>query len=635
MVVVLILGLVPLFLHAQSERWIYQYGGAIEGDDRFSCLLFGADGNLYASGYGETNTNDDFLVVSVTTAGDTNWTYLYNNAAANSFDRAYGLDYGSDNNIYATGVSVGGGTSVRDLVVFSLANTTGDTNWMYRYDAGFSTYDEGHDIVYGGDGNVYIAAWTGNDYYTILSLDDSGAERWFNTYDYTPSYDIAHSIVYGDDGNIYTAGYSLGTASNMLVVSVDTAGGFRWDYEYDGPGNDADSAVVIVYGDDGNLYIAGCSYDATTEYDFTVVSLDTAGNERWVYRYNNASANGEDRALDIVYGNDGNLYATGASFGTNTNYDFVTISLDTAGNELWVHRDSTFYFSSWNRRDVAKALCYGGNDTIYVAGVTGSLGSDFTVISLTNTGNKVWEYKPGFSAYDEANSIVHGADGYVYAAGYRFITAYPIDDYDAVVISLDAVTGVASAQLDASAELNCIAIRWTVFSETGNASYILCRTTDDADNDYTEIKRLPAQGNSPMQRTYTFRDREVYPGVRYHYKLAIIKQNGNKQWCGPVSATVLPCDPQIQISPNPFYSSTTVFLPGVSENQLMGEPEINIYDLTGRFVKNLSIPNREFPIPSYTWNGRDEGGKAVAAGTYFLKLWMGEYSETKKLVKIK
>ncbi len=67
----------------------------------------------------------------------------------------------------------------------------------------------------------------------------------------------------------------------------------------------------------------------------------------------------------------------------------------------------------------------------------GSLGSDFTVISVTNTGIQNWLYKPNFTAFDEANSIVYGGDGNVYAAGYRFITGFPIDDYDIVVISLE------------------------------------------------------------------------------------------------------------------------------------------------------------------------------------------------------
>ncbi len=366
-VIFLFLVILPFTLLAQTENWIYQYNNSpYDGDDRPSCIIYGTDGNIYTAGYSQSSTNDDLLVISLTTAGDTNWTYRYNNAAANSFDRAYSIAYGADNNIYTTGVSVGGGTAVRDLIVISLSDSTGDTNWIYRYDAGFSSYDEGHDIVYGNDGNTYIAGWTDNDFFTILSLDNTGGERWFYTYDYTASYDIAHSLVYGSDGNIYAAGFSLGTASDILVVSLDASGNFRWDYSYDGPGNSADSAYSIIYGADNNLYIAGSSYDNTTDVDFTVISLDTAGTERWVYKYD-GKENAEDRAFSIVYGNDGNIYAAGESYDSTTNYDFTTISLDTAGTEQWIHKDSTYYFGSWDWRDRAHSIVYVDYDNLYIA----------------------------------------------------------------------------------------------------------------------------------------------------------------------------------------------------------------------------------------------------------------------------
>lgn len=439
-----VLFIFPLLLHAQIENWTYQYNGPIDGDDRFSCIAYGLDDNIYVAGYSETNTNDDALVVSLSAGGDTNWTYTYNNPAANHFDRIYGITFGADSNVYVTGVSVGGGTSVRDLIVISLSSATGDTNWMYRYDAGFSTYDQGHDIVNGNDGNIYVCGWTGNDYFTILSLDDTGTERWFYTFDYVPgNYDLANSLVYGNDDNIYAAGFGLGTVSDMLVVSVDTAGNYRWDYAYSGTGTNADSAFQIVYGEDNNLYIVGTSYHGGTSKDFTIVSTDTNGTERWAYHYNNDKANGIDRGLSIAYGNDGNIYAAGTSYDSTTNYDFVTLSVDTGGNERWVQRDSTYYFNSWDWRDISKAIVYGTDDNIYISGVSGSLGGDFTVMSYTPSGVQNWLYKPDFSAHDESNCIAYGNDGNVYAAGYRFITGYPIDDYDAVVISLEPPVGIA------------------------------------------------------------------------------------------------------------------------------------------------------------------------------------------------
>ncbi len=621
----LIIVLFPITLNAQTERWKYQYNNSpYDGDDRPSCIVYGTDGNIYTAGYSQSSTNDDLLVLSLTTAGDTNWTYRYNNAAANSFDRAYSIAYGADNNIYTTGVSVGGGTSVRDLIVISLSNSTGDTNWTYRYDAGFSTYDEGHDIVFGSDGNTYIAGWTDNDFFTILSLDNTGGERWFNIYDYTGSYDIAHSLVYGSDGNIYAAGFSLGNASDILVVSVDASGNFRWDYTYNGPGNSADSAYAIIYGADNNLYIAGTSYDNTTDVDFTVVSLDNAGNERWVYTYNNENANGKDRAFSIVYGTDGNIYVAGDSYGTNTNYDFTIISLDTDGMERWVHKDSTFYFGSWNRIDRAKAIEYGADNNLYIGGVSGSLGSDFTVISVTNTGIQNWLYKPNFSAYDEANSIVYGGDGYVYAAGYRFITGFPIDDYDLVVISLEGgVTASEDLSFYAISEDFYVNLFWSVNMEQDCLFYLITKNTVNDNDSYYEIARIPGSGSSPAPKTYTYRDRDVKPGERYYYKLGVVKKDGTK-WFGPVSSVVTEIKEYLKVSPNPFSTSTTITLSLPSTGHRAESIELKVYDISGRLVKSIPLTTNHLSL-----------GTDLKTGVYFLEFSSGEYKTTRKLLKVK
>ncbi len=443
--------LTPIVLFSQTPNWIYEYNGPNSGDDRAYDLVYGSDSNIYVAGYSE-GTDDDITVISLTTAGDTNWIYRFN-GTGNQFDHAYDIVYGADGNIYVTGVTIGSGTAVRDLIVISLSSSTGDTNWTYIYNSGPSTYDEGHAIAYGTDGNIYVAGWTDNDYFTILSLTNAGTERWLYPYDYSGSYDIANSIVYGADGNIYAAGYSFGNASDMLVVSTDATGNYRWDYAYNGSSNNADSAYAIAYADDNHLYVAGTSNNTTTGVDFTVAKLDTAGTEEWVYKYNNPSANGSDRAFSLVYGNDGNIYAAGESYSSTTNNDFTVVSLDPTGTERWVCKDSTYYFTSWNWADRFNSIAYGGDGNIYAAGVSGSMGGDFTVMSFTSSGTKRWEYKPNFGSDDAANSVIYGSDN-VYACGYRFINAYPITDYDLVVISLESGAGVEESKKTYGSELH-------------------------------------------------------------------------------------------------------------------------------------------------------------------------------------
>ena len=219
-----------------------------------------------------------------------------------------------------------------DFTVISLTSA-GDTNWVYRYDGGGNDYDAANAIVYGADGNIYVAGisyGTGTEEdFTVISLTTAGDTNWVYRYDGPGNYDDrANAIVYGADGNLYVAGRSngSGTQEDFTVISLTTTGDTNWIYTYDGPGNSGDNANSIVYGADGNLYAAGYSWGGIGREDFIVISLTTAGDTNWVYRYN-GPLNFDDRAYSLVYGTDGNIYAAGYSEGIHTDWDFTVISL--------------------------------------------------------------------------------------------------------------------------------------------------------------------------------------------------------------------------------------------------------------------------------------------------------------------
>ena len=253
-----IIFLTPILLFAQIENWVFTYNGTENNHDFARAIVYGADGNIYAAG----QTVDlwswvRFTVVSLTTAGDTNWIYK------NGWD-CRSLTCGSDGRIYAAG-KYEYTTYVYEFQVASLT-TTGGVNWVYRYNSP-NGFDDG-----------------------------------------------AATVVYGDDSNIYAGGYSIQTNLETLplVISLTQDGDTNWVYTYDGPGEDQGCALSIAYGEDDNIYVAGEGTGAGMGQDFIVVSLTTGGDTNWVYTYNGA-ADYDDGARSIVYGADGNIYAAGYS----------------------------------------------------------------------------------------------------------------------------------------------------------------------------------------------------------------------------------------------------------------------------------------------------------------------------------
>jgi hypothetical protein len=423
--------------YAQGENWVYRYDGPASLGDEASAIIYGADGNIYAAGSSTgIGTEGDFTVLSLTTAGDTNWVYRYN-GSWNGGDVAYSLVYGMDGNIYVAGVSM---QDVLGCFTVTSLTAAGHTRWVYYHN--FMPYQggcSGHSIIYGADGNIYVGVicddWCAVFFAFVVSFTTGGDTNWVAL-----SYGEAgwvNSIVYGADDNIYTAGcVGLWAETNMAVSSLTLSGNINWVYEYESPAPYLGSAKSLVYGADGNIYAAGISMGIGTEGDFTVISLTTAGDTNWVYRYN-GPGNMDDGASSLVYGADGNIYIAGYSNSTG-NYDdrdFTVISLASDGDENWIFT----YNTPGSTYAVANSIVFGEDNNIYAAG---RVDDNFVVISLTAGGdtNWVYNYNGAGDSTDNASSIVYGADGNVYAAGYSEGTG---THSDFTVISLLPDLGVS------------------------------------------------------------------------------------------------------------------------------------------------------------------------------------------------
>ncbi len=77
--------------------------------------------------------------------------------------------------------------------------------------------------------------------------------------------------------------------------------------------------------------------------------------------------------------------------------------------------------------------------------------------------------------------------------------------------------------------------------------------------------------------------------------------------------------------PNPFRSNTTIgyLLPKP------GPAVISVADATGRVVRALNSPRG---ASSVAWNGRDDAGRNLSPGVYFVRLWTGSGTTNAKVL---
>jgi parallel beta-helix repeat protein len=83
--------------------------------------------------------------------------------------------------------------------------------------------------------------------------------------------------------------------------------------------------------------------------------------------------------------------------------------------------------------------------------------------------------------------------------------------------------------------------------------------------------------------------------------------------------------------PNPFATQVKISLLGEPGNRSIGEPDLKIYDLSGRLVKKMSLDTCNLSLGAQaTWDA-----KGIAPGVYFLRFEIGDTRITRKLIKLR
>ena len=83
--------------------------------------------------------------------------------------------------------------------------------------------------------------------------------------------------------------------------------------------------------------------------------------------------------------------------------------------------------------------------------------------------------------------------------------------------------------------------------------------------------------------------------------------------------------------PNPFNPLTSIqyALPEA------GQVELVVYNIMGHQVRRLVSGRKEAGYHKVLWNGRDDSGREVPSGIYFLRVQAGEFIQTKRMVLLK
>ena len=92
---------------------------------------------------------------------------------------------------------------------------------------------------------------------------------------------------------------------------------------------------------------------------------------------------------------------------------------------------------------------------------------------------------------------------------------------------------------------------------------------------------------------------------------------------------------KVLVYPNPFNKSTTIVIEQHSTVDRISKLQFNIYDISGRLVKQLRCNKDDNPRSiTMHWDGSNDSGKVVKQGIYFLKGRIGRDSINRKIIKL-
>jgi PQQ-like domain len=383
------------------------------------------------------------VVLSATPSERQLWVHRYD-GPSRSYDYGISTAVSPDGTtLYVAGSSDGGGTSL-DYVTIAYDESTGETEWVSRYDRPTGAYDEAIAMAISPDGTrLFVTGFSdptdaSPDFATVAYDARTGAELWTAIYD--GGYDLAIAIATSADGSeVFVTGVG-GTGSYPTTAAYDAATGEQlWVDEVPQQG---DGFAVAASPDSERVYVTGTCVCGHGE-DFLTVAYDAStGTEVWKAIYDGPS-HAQDVAVDLAVSPDGRrLFVTGQS-ADSQGYGYATIAYDAlSGRAAWL---ATFH-GPGGGVGFAKALGVSPDGTMVY--VTGNLAPPphrleryATVAYDADTGAKRWVsmYKGPGTGNDGANALVVSPTGdRVYVTGHATVRRQS-EGYGTVAI--DAASG--------------------------------------------------------------------------------------------------------------------------------------------------------------------------------------------------
>jgi len=424
------------------------------------------------------------------------------------------------------------------------------------------------------------------------------------------------------DGGYILAGYtrSFGEGyDDIYIIKTDSLGDMLWTKTYGGL--DVDNAYIILQTSDKGYFIAGRTESfGAIGYDVYLVKTDSVGDTLWTKVY---GGDRHDEAYSALITNKGNYIVIGST--GRVNYDVLMMMVDSLGDTLW---SKTYGGDSL---DFGRSVCQTKDGGYIIVGSTKSFGlgeRDAYLIKTDSAGDTLWTKVYGGSDNEFIEDVKQKDDGGYIIVGGTY--SYGEGGEDVYLLRIDSLGDTlwtktyGGSEDDRAEEVQVtddggfILAGWTRSFGEGMEDIYLLRTDSLGDTLWTKTYGgLLGDGSRCLQLTpdggYILaghkRSSESLDDVW------LIKMAPDYSFVKEENLRIK----NYRLSCNTIeFSNQMIIEYEVSKDN--GILDLEVYNILGMRVRAIVHEKKKAGRYLETWNMKDDNGKEVSSGIYFLKL---------------
>jgi len=314
-----------------------------------------------------------------------------------------------------------------------------------------------------------------------------------------------------DEGNIVTS---------EIILS-------EWPRIYDG--GDNDTAWGIAVDSQGNIIVAGTSYDSSTN-NFHIIKYDSEGNELWNITYDSGI---DDEATDVTVDSEDNIIVIGfTGRGVFDEGYYHIIKYDENGRRLW----DKFY--KLGDLSVPFGITVDSEDNIIATGVRlkygfGGIELPCWTIKVDRNGDMLWNKTFQIGIEDEGLSVVVDREGNILVVGvsvsfYQYASfTVKYDRYGNEIWSKRFANDSAAYDIAVDSKNN-IVVAGSNLSNRANPDYYILKLNENGDEIWT--RRFDSGGPDYAYAIKVDSDNNVIIGgsSQFRHCILIYDKNGKE-----------------------------------------------------------------------------------------------------------